>query len=430
MKKNKKPNKTRNLVWTLFGILIMSGIVWATTTITDTGITTPEVNSILYVESGNGDDIQTKINSCSINGCTVVIPMGQYSISNQIDLISNLTLENYGTLFWEDDASPERHEDNLGSNFSFMFFLNNSENLNFYNYGLIQPNKIFNNATNSEIIFAMFNTNNSLIYGGNIQDASVGYGIYNSNRIQINSVNFLDTSLSAVWTEFTNYVVISDIVGRGNGEAVDVNVGDRNMVINNIVMDCISRATDEILDINSGVNILFNNIIGFNCNRGFKSGDAVAQRFGIGAIPTANNITGIGVRCIECSLEPLIESEETQVLYYDNGIIKYSSLDSAVLKIENKGNFDPKIILSSDGDEDWQIYSNADAGDQLIIKNLDDTSLDRFSISQTGLVTIFSNLTIGSGTVQTNMTLTSPDGSESCCGVDNSDTFVCSAGAC
>ncbi len=92
-----------------------------------------------------------------------------------------------------------------------------------------------------------------------------------------------------------------------------------------------------------------------------------------------------------------------------------SDIDSAALSLElqgvgtaSKGIF----IDSSDG---------GTTGDLVHIKN---NNVETFIIKSSGA------LEMGNGTSQVNITLTSPDGSESCCGVDNSDNFVCSAGAC
>src|SRR3990167_6144099 len=62
--------------------------------LTVTNLTTNEINNILYVQAGNGTDIVSKVNACSgIIPCKIIVPSGNYSLNNTINLKSNMQLD-------------------------------------------------------------------------------------------------------------------------------------------------------------------------------------------------------------------------------------------------------------------------------------------------------------------------------------------------
>jgi hypothetical protein len=65
--------------------------------------------------------------------------------------------------------------------------------------------------------------------------------------------------------------------------------------------------------------------------------------------------------------------------------------------------------------------------DTNIIKNIGTTDTD---FTATGGLKLDDTLVMGDGSVQRNITMTSPDASEWCCGVNNTGSFSCSSGAC
>ncbi len=102
-----KANKnTRYFLWTLVGIIIFAGIAWAGTIITDTTVTTDSgtytnitadrINEVLYVDAGNADDIQVKIDMCPSLGCKIIIPSGTYEFTDRITMADNIHLEGAG----------------------------------------------------------------------------------------------------------------------------------------------------------------------------------------------------------------------------------------------------------------------------------------------------------------------------------------------
>jgi len=93
-----KSNRFRNFVWTIVGIFLMFGLVFATTIISDTEIVTPKVNEVLYVTEGNANDIQVKIDLCNKSGCSIIIPPGNYDLNSRIYInhTNNLVIYGYG----------------------------------------------------------------------------------------------------------------------------------------------------------------------------------------------------------------------------------------------------------------------------------------------------------------------------------------------
>jgi parallel beta-helix repeat protein len=91
-------------VWILVLITaVVITIAIATTVINENEVSTPSVSSdnisnILYVEPGNAADIQTKIDLCPSSGCKVIIPPGDYEISNTIQIPDDVTLQGSGIM--------------------------------------------------------------------------------------------------------------------------------------------------------------------------------------------------------------------------------------------------------------------------------------------------------------------------------------------
>ena len=111
MKVDKKHKAIRYSLWTFFGILLMIGGVFATTVITDTNVNSPtgtytnitsdRINEVLYVQAGNGSDIQVTLDECKNQNCTTYIPSGKYNITSTINLYegSILILDKEAILF-------------------------------------------------------------------------------------------------------------------------------------------------------------------------------------------------------------------------------------------------------------------------------------------------------------------------------------------
>lgn len=99
---------------------------------------------------------------------------------------------------------------------------------------------------------------------------------------------------------------------------------------------------------------------------------------------------------------------------------------------------DNGVIMESIQDETnggmftWKSQRNDDTSVNAYLWRVDsDNSVDtRMQLAGNGDFKVWGNVQIGSGNSQKNITLTSPNGNEWCCGVDNSGTFSCSAGAC
>lgn len=87
--------------WIIAGILILAGVGYATTTITDNSLTTTgtinssQVNGVFYVQPGNASDIQAKINTAR-EGETIYIPAGTYATTTTIIVNKSVILRGQG----------------------------------------------------------------------------------------------------------------------------------------------------------------------------------------------------------------------------------------------------------------------------------------------------------------------------------------------
>ncbi len=95
-----RQNKSLSL---LIGVMLFFAVgVIATSVITENNVQSPtgtfdnisadRINSVLYVQAGNGSDIQATIDKCPINGCKIIIPCGNYNIDTDIQIKSNISL--------------------------------------------------------------------------------------------------------------------------------------------------------------------------------------------------------------------------------------------------------------------------------------------------------------------------------------------------
>lgn len=96
MNKQNQNIPNRKILLALLCFLFIGG-VYAVTTISDVGVTTPEVNNVLYVQAGNETDLRLKINqSRDSGGGLVMVPEGTYNIVNTINLSGDVIVKGYG----------------------------------------------------------------------------------------------------------------------------------------------------------------------------------------------------------------------------------------------------------------------------------------------------------------------------------------------
>ncbi len=111
--KKKNESKLNNLfrrnktVFMLAFFFIFLGVgILATTTITNTNVNSPtgtytnlsadSINEVLYVQAGNGSDIKRAIDACTTDGCEIILPEGNLTITTTINLDKDILLRGNG----------------------------------------------------------------------------------------------------------------------------------------------------------------------------------------------------------------------------------------------------------------------------------------------------------------------------------------------
>ena len=190
---SKTKHKARNIIWTMFGIILIAGLAIATTTITENtisseNVTAEKINEVLYVDAGVGSDIQVKIDMCPTTGCTVILPSSEteYILTQTLNLTSNLTLIiNSGASLKMSGATLYNQTSAHGDVVGFMIYGNNTDNVQILNYGKLRTGSSQAGLDYSLGIF-IDNSENIKVLGG---DYSSIVAIMNSNYTEVYSMD-------------------------------------------------------------------------------------------------------------------------------------------------------------------------------------------------------------------------------------------------
>ncbi len=337
-----KNNRLRNFVWTVFGMLLLVGVVFGATVITDdnvnsptstfTNVTADRINEILYVQAGNGSDINATINKCHTDGCTVIIPSGNYPLDNTVYLRSNLTLEikQGASIYWNIGATPQIITDQQGTTYNQMIYANNSNNIGIFNYGILEATKIVDLADAEQFVH-IDNGKNIRIYGGHLEgginDAGSGIVIYNSNNTEVYGI-YSNKLSEAVWEECTQRANIHDIIciaGGDEGECIEMNGYSQYVSISNIITEGGNFASDQSIDLNANRYVTLNNIISNNAYKVIRDTTLSGIRFGTCPEINGSNIIGTNIQCNNCNVSssPSTENSSWNILENNKSIIFY-----------------------------------------------------------------------------------------------------------
>lgn len=259
------------------------------------------------------------------------------------------------------------------------------------------------------------------IYSGNIVNNVRGHGIrvIECRYCTIENNIVSNTNRSGVWLKDTNYSLISNnvinfVATKGDSHAgiyLGVN-NEYNSVVGNIVHNSKTQGINiSALSNNNFIsnNRLYENDLGNISDSG--SNNAIFQ--------TNSGNFGILGRLGVGTLEPSAEFEVEDL----SGI--------ALMKID--AGTDARLSFSEDGAPvSWTIGSDSAGGvsaDSFFIQNgPGPTATNELEINQNGDITLRGNLSIGRGSSQVNITMTSPDATEWACGVNDLGFFDCGFG--
>lgn len=279
------------LAWIILGLIIFGGASYALTVINDQTITSPQVNSILYVQAGNASDIQAKIDLCSPDGCLVIIPPGSYLQTSDITIKSNLTIQGsgYGTVIikaGEDvniisnsDASNVVFTDftyiingDVGTGVGYPFDFaggNKFDNFHFNNLHLVNGSQITlkYRGTDLNVINCFFDNVFAGIIANNDSRANIIYD-YKFINNKFTSSQPIAVSGEAIDVNLHynegSVLVTGNIFSNFSEQAIDCN--DANCIItgNRIEMNRYSTVPNQGIQVSSQTNnsaIISNNII-------------------------------------------------------------------------------------------------------------------------------------------------------------------------
>lgn len=464
MEDNKNiPN--RKILLALLCFLFIGG-VYAVTTISDTeiittgNVTSANINNIFYVDIDDGSDIQTKINSCPTIGCLVILPPGNYTISEPIIINKSRVIlrgSGYSTTIYITDTGEDGIV--LGSPTAVETDYSGVENLRIIGKSTLDGDAF---STGTSLLIKNHKKGNFkdlLIYRGSIginllANGSGGFNTLNkfsdvevsfmsSTGILINNNNAGDTTNFNNAQQFVNYYIHDNELQMNISRFNSTDSGEvaHNEFINGYFDD--KNVSHSLLSIDGATNTNFVNT--------YFDGTGTLQLF-------INNLSS-QTKFIASDFDLLISDNGTNTKYLnDNQGFLFKTGGGNVFELLQGGNMttNGSVRLNSNNGETLISVQRAGSNTQSLSLQVDDSdvvfesiqdetsgteggflfkmdsggSLDpNFKINKGGtqIINIDSDgsLTIGAGTNQINITLTSPDGTEFDCGVSNAGALQC-----
>lgn len=414
---SKTKHKARNIIWTMFGIILIAGLAIATTTITENTITSENVtfekiNEVLYVDAGVGSDLELKINqSRDSGGGIVMLPPGTYTTSGTINLSGDVIVKGAGVSsiikasgdydvflmcggFTRLENLQIKTDEVAGYNSSAISFVEECvEKANWLYVDNVRLTGKQNNVNQDKAISLIDNGGNGITWVliKNVRIFGYRYGLYletnhanafvNGNTFE--NINFIETNF-AIYENMT--------LGSGGGI-----IGN----VFNVRMN--GDANSEYFAHIEGENEFFHSII-FD--------------------PTTFN-SGIAYNITNKSREVMvIDSLLDQVNIINNGKRTNLLLSNVMTnsRIELTYLTENTIVFKNNlGDKRMDIdYDNTNIG--LDIQDRNDNSIIYFT-EGTGEVKISKGIL---NMTTNNITMRSPDGTEYSCGVANGGALTCS----
>ena len=433
-----------------------------------TNVTAEKINEVLYVMAGNGSDIQAKIDMCPDGGCEIIIPKGTYLIDNQI----NITKKGIRLI------GHSRSGDRIAPEFSTLIQASNGfsggDMISITNHSVDISNLWINGTTSTTHGIAGYlggsyylhdlmitKQGDSGIYFNDTMDSDntifrVSVNLNGNNGIWLKRA---DNHVSNVFAKNNSYSAIKLEPGSGtqinflhayqNNHSIYLNGTDNTNILNSILESNIRSAIyfDSTHSVLNGIQVMGNsfflndfnseghpvyffdsestniiddiNIIGNNYD-----GTAILINY------TGTDITDLNFPYNNHESDSLgnIPAGFSNALYTNvqggNQTIKILRKNSET----EKGEYyidDSDFVFISEQDEDTSIN-----GGFRFVMDDDGSAIPSFLIeTKSGQdiikVSNSSDLIIGDGTTAKNITLTSPDGTEFTCGVNNTGSFNC-----
>ena len=261
---DRKKIKLSKPLWALIVFVLLSAVVVAVTTITDTGITSDSgtittisssnVNNIFYVDSTS--ELQSTIDSCS-SGCKIIIERGTYDFSGVQVNVSNSDINIVGagksTILNNINLEVSEDSDNvlirdlyLQSDTGRVLDVRSTDNV------IVSNNYL--TGGNDACVFAN-GTENLMIVNNHLNNCSYGIHIIGSNNLLIDENSIINSNGDAIQYAVSDnrsygFAIISNNIIRGvstGGSAggIDVREYGGNLthveVVDNIVENFLNK---------------------------------------------------------------------------------------------------------------------------------------------------------------------------------------------
>ncbi len=430
-RKNFYKDRSKGFYITFWGFLLaflVVGIAGAVSVLNDNGLTTPftssetintsSINTIVYVKQGNSSDLFSKLNSISAGG-TIMIPSGIYSILTPLNFSSEVRMIGAG----------------IGNTIIFA-------GVGFSGDAIIRPENLTTDNIHVKIEGMSLDCNNRVDYGMWLNTTKVS---------NIRDVRTDQCEVAGFFLDQDNfYTRLSDIT-EASSTLNGILILDNEVFIDN------ARISAPIgINITSGNNILIERasidgvgIIGIWLDD-VDDVDLIGNRYEgyegcINITANADNVRIIGGRFSNCGSDIGTDGNDTLQIKDDdittngiitstNAIVSQKQAGTSVIQVKSPDGTDWIQIASANtvnsitsvghalefrADGDGRFFFNTGDADNRII--LRDAGKNDSEI-RNGNGTV----QIGDGTGQMNITLTSPDGTEFDCGVNDSGSYLCS----
>ena len=331
-------------------------------------ITGDLINNVYYVDANEGSDIQTKIDLCPATGCTVIIPEGEYTYTDRIEIdnMDYFTLKgskntrlisagtaNIGVFINDSNYVTIRDLDwDMGGRGHWLVY--NAGIADIVNTGLlVENNRVYNNG----------------LYGFLFAGSdSVGVN-YTVNEVRINANDYVGSCNGISVTGSKSIITNNKIIGCGNlststtewGEGIEVNKREDAWTF--ISGNYIAGFAEQGIDLNSNIATISNNIFNYT---GTTGNPAYNQTFSTCLAVHAHKVSVTGNIFIGCETFAIDLRKSTLGTVTGNTIVgRNSGVGISLGNVENvvvMGNAVSNVTTAIDGTTLVALYNNSVMG--------------------------------------------------------------------
>ncbi len=215
-----------------------------------------------YRCDGTADEvaIQAAIDALPATGGTVTLLEGNYTLADEINPVSNLTLIISGgaIIKFVNGATPTDHIDAQVDTYHWLIYGTGLSNVVILNYGILNANDA--NVANWPEGISLHSCTNCYIHAGRYEDCHGGVSIFDCTFCTIEHAYSDDCLTAVVWCEGCEHCYFNNIYQKDGFEVLDFNGYSEHCIATNIFGENVS---EQVLDINASPNNIFRDIHSF-----------------------------------------------------------------------------------------------------------------------------------------------------------------------